>query len=381
MQDATFLTRFLQEARALAKLSHPHIVPILDVDLEGNLPFTVMPFLRGGTLQDRRFSTVLAEAVNWLPSIATALDYVHSQGIIHRDVKPANILFDEQGRAYLSDFGIAKEARDGKSSQPSLTSTGMVLGTPQYMAPELMLPELTTRPLDGRADQYALAVMIFETLTGRCPYVGDSMAAVAVAMIRNPIPSFRELAPHLPQGLEIAVVKGLLHQPSDRYVSCQELASAIFRELSLPGLPTGVTNATQIAVAQSPTRQKKPGGTRKTSSASETAKNQVSNTLPHQIVVEDFSSTAKVRTPKHQSIFAWYGSLFQRARLSNSGKIGLGIALGFVMLLLGIWLFSGESSIPTPPIRRSRAFATSQLVVTNDFSGRALFHSNPSRRC
>src|SRR4029077_14850122 len=142
-----------------------HIVKVSDVGEWEGTPFAVMQFLPGGSLEDRRpigpgghpFPCEPSEVLRWLAEVAEALDYVHAQGYVHRDVKPGNILFDANGHAFLSDFGVAKvlaSAADTRASHTAMTGAGMVLGTPEYMAPELIMGE----PFDGRVDQYALAV-------------------------------------------------------------------------------------------------------------------------------------------------------------------------------------------------------------------------------
>src|SRR5262249_21645276 len=157
-----FAGRFAREIRSLVRLSHPSIVKVTDAGQHLGLPFAVLQYLPGGSLEDRfqgaaeRGAPRDAGAVTgWLPAIASALDYIHSQGYIHRDVKAGNILFDAQGHAFLGDFGVIKALAAGETARPkTVTNNGMVLGTPEYMAPELIM----ARPVDGRVDQYALAV-------------------------------------------------------------------------------------------------------------------------------------------------------------------------------------------------------------------------------
>ena len=164
--DPEFARRFKEEIRSLVRLSHPHIVKVTDVGEADGLPFAVMSFLSGGNLDDRIASggpDASGGLADWLGGVAKALDHVHSQGYVHRDVKPANILFDAQGHPFLGDFGVVKvlaAAADEAGPRTSLTGAGMVIGTPDYMAPELVLGE----PFDGRVDQYALAVTVYEAL-------------------------------------------------------------------------------------------------------------------------------------------------------------------------------------------------------------------------
>jgi serine/threonine protein kinase len=171
--ESAFYQRFERETRIIATLEHPNIVPVYDSGIdEKKQPYLVMRLLRGGTLRDRRGRGELAGADLWPPmhQVAAALDHAHSQNIIHRDIKPVNILFDEKGNAYVSDFGIAK-VRD--TTTGDLTGNN-VLGTPAYMSPE----QFEGRPVDGRSDQYSLAVVLFEALTGRPPLGGNTTVAL-----------------------------------------------------------------------------------------------------------------------------------------------------------------------------------------------------------
>ena len=176
LDDPQFVERFEREIRSLVTLSHPHIVKITEVGQHEGIPFAVMQFLAGGDLEGRRpqdkagrpRAVSPAALSGWLPEVAGALDFVHSKGLVHRDVKPRNVLFDTDGHAYLSDFGVAKVIRDAESGgdAASMTGTGMIVGTPEYMAPELVMGQEIT----GRVDQYALAVTVYELLAGRRPF-------------------------------------------------------------------------------------------------------------------------------------------------------------------------------------------------------------------
>jgi serine/threonine protein kinase len=234
MEDPEFASRFTREIRSLVRLSHPHIVKVSDVGTWEGTPFAVMQFLPGGSLDDHRPKGRAGEFLpcsprsipDWLESVAKALDYIHTQGYVHRDVKPGNILFDAEGHAFLSDFGVAKvlsSADNPKASQTSATGAGMVLGTPEYMAPELVMGE----KFDGRVDQYALAVTAYELLCGRRPFEDDIKTKVLVLQTTKAPPSLTEWIPGLPERLCQSILKGLNKNPNERYPSCTALAVAV----------------------------------------------------------------------------------------------------------------------------------------------------------
>src|SRR5512137_1126343 len=166
LHDPQFRTRFEREAKTIALLEHPAIVPVYDFGEEGGQPYFVMRYMTGGSLSDRikKGPMSLQDAVHIFERIAPALDDAHAKGIIHRDLKPGNILFDQYGEPYVSDFGIAKLA----ASQTNVTGSGIV-GTPAYMSPE----QAQGVQIDGRSDIYGLGVILFEMLSGRQPYEGD----------------------------------------------------------------------------------------------------------------------------------------------------------------------------------------------------------------
>ena len=232
--DPEFVARFTREVRALVKLEHPHIVRVMDVDQHTGAPFAVMQFLGGGSLEDRqvrqaddRFKHMpVDELRSWLPHIAAALDFVHQQGFVHRDVKPANILFDQRGHAFLSDFGVAKAvAETGAGPAASLTGTGVVLGTPAYMAPEMALG----KPYDGRIDQYALAVTVYELLAGRLPFEGPTPSAILLKQTSEAPPRLDKLCPRVSSAVADAVPSRIAKEPAKRYPTCTAFAQAIHR--------------------------------------------------------------------------------------------------------------------------------------------------------
>ena len=234
MEDPEFAGRFTREIRSLVKLSHPHIVKVSDVGTWESIPFAVMQFLPGGSLEDRRPEGPDRQPLpcdpktvpRWLDAVAQALDYIHAQGYVHRDVKPGNILFDAEGHAFLSDFGVAKvlaSAADQHPSRAAMTGTGMVLGTPEYMAPELIMGEA----FDGRADQYALAVTVYELLCGRRPFENETKTKILVLHTSKAPPRLTEWCPELPEPLSQAVLKGLSKDPNERYPSCAAFAVAV----------------------------------------------------------------------------------------------------------------------------------------------------------
>jgi serine/threonine protein kinase len=225
-----FQARFMREAKTLSSLHHPHIVPVLSYGKMDDLSYIVMPYLPGGTLSSRiqakRKPLPFTEITRYAHQLASALDYAHAQRIVHRDIKPGNVLLDADGNVFLSDFGIARffeSSPDVLSTvSVSLTSTGEVFGTPSYMAPELFRGELAEPP----ADVYALGVMLYQLVTGRVPFQGKGPLDVGIKHISEaPLPA-RGLRPELPEPAEAALLRALAKSPTERFASAGEFVNA-----------------------------------------------------------------------------------------------------------------------------------------------------------
>jgi eukaryotic-like serine/threonine-protein kinase len=239
--DEAFVTRFRREAVAAARLSHPHIVAVYDTWTDDGYEGIVMELVRGttlravldeqGALPPRRVAAVGAQ-------VADALDVAHRGGLIHRDVKPGNILLTEDGRVLVTDFGIAKASE----ATSDLTEVGQVVGTAKYLSPE----QVEGRPLDPRSDIYALGVVLYEAATGRPPFAADNVTATALARLHAPPTSPRTLRADLPPALEAIVMRAMARRPEDRYPTAAAMRDALEHvDLRPPGVDDDVTTRTR----------------------------------------------------------------------------------------------------------------------------------------
>jgi serine/threonine-protein kinase len=220
-RDAEVTERFRREAEAAAKLAHPNICAIHDYGATQDVVFTVMPFLEGGSLADRiqaqRFvQPACAAAV--AAQVSCALDYAHRHGVVHRDVKPDNVLFDEDGNAVLTDFGIATARFHGR-----LTANGRTMGTPHYMSPEQAMGKL----VDGRSDIYAVGILLYEALIGVTPFDGADSFSISYKQVHEAAVAPVDVDPRVPQTLSDIVMRCLSKSPGDRYARGFELADAL----------------------------------------------------------------------------------------------------------------------------------------------------------
>src|SRR5215212_7187617 len=213
--------RFEREAKIIAQLEHSAIVPVYDVGEADGQPYFVMRYMNGGSLSDRikAGGLTIEEAIKILSAIAPALDEAHSKGIVHRDIKPSNILFDKRGNPYISDFGIAKLSQ----AQAGNVTGSAIIGTPAYMAPEQAQGE----DVDGRADIYALGIILFEMLTGKQPYEADTPMAVAIKHITDPVPHIRNTNPQLPEAIDAIIQKAMAKNRNERFATALEMTTAL----------------------------------------------------------------------------------------------------------------------------------------------------------
>jgi serine/threonine protein kinase len=228
-RDPVFVKRFVQEARSVARLAHPNIVQIHDFGEQDNITYIVMEYVDGGTLKDRlKRALPPGEAIDFIIQAAEGLDCAHRNGIVHRDVKPANMLLRKDGHLLLSDFGIAK-ILEGTTN---LTRVGTGIGTPQYMSPE----QGVGQPVDRRSDIYSLGIVFFHCLTGRVPFTADNPLTITVKHMNDPLPVDKLVAEGVP-GPVIQVVQMMTaKQPHERYQSAELLIDALTSALSTSNL-------------------------------------------------------------------------------------------------------------------------------------------------
>lgn len=231
LEDASFQARFLREARLVAKLEHPNIVPIYDYAEHEQQPYLVMKYIEGETLKARLARSPLAadEIAKIVKSVGQALAYAHQQGILHRDVKPSNVMLANDGQIYLADFGLARIAQAGEST----LSSDMILGTPQYISPEQALGK---KELDAGTDIYSFGVMIYEMVVGRVPFSADTPFSIIHDHIYTPLPLPRSLNPNVPEDVERVLLKCLAKERADRYATISDLLEAFLTAWNTSGI-------------------------------------------------------------------------------------------------------------------------------------------------
>ncbi len=247
-----FLARFQREADLIARLEHVNIMPIYEYGEQDGITYLVMPYFPGGNLRDvlaEHGALSLQETMSYIEQAASALDYAHAHGVIHRDIKPSNFMLHTDGRLVLADFGIARIMDDGNTTiGATLTGTGMLLGTPEYMAPEMARGE----PIDARADIYELGIVLFQMLSGHVPFKGNTPLAVVVKHLQEPLPPLHQINPAIPLAVDSVVQKATAKRREDRYRSAGELAQALRRAITSPDYPseTVARNAPKVRSSQ-----------------------------------------------------------------------------------------------------------------------------------
>jgi len=247
--DPQFIGRFHQEAKVIAKLQHPHILPVFDFGEADGYTYLVMPFVESGTLADLMHGQPLPlpRIRSIISQVGDALDYAHAHGLVHRDVKPSNVLVDERGNCLLMDFGIAKIVE----GTAQFTETGGIVGTPAYMSPEQGLGQ----ELDGRSDIYSLGVMLYEMATGRPPFDAETPMAIVIKHIHDPLPPPRTINPALSEALErgaagdgYAPCGGCNAQaPADKVDAGGSAGGPTAQACSLDGVGSGRPDHSQLA--------------------------------------------------------------------------------------------------------------------------------------
>jgi len=220
LHNPQFLDRFQREIKTIAQLEHPAIVSVYDVGEHDGIPFFVMRYMTGGSLSDmiKKGRFTLEDTARIVERLASALSYAHRKGVVHRDLKPDNILFNDDGYPFISDFGIAKFTE----AHTNLTGSG-IIGTPAYMSPE----QATGDPLDHRSDIYGLGVIVYQMLSGQQPYNADTPMGVAIKHVTDPVPDIRLIVPDLPEEMGDVMKKVLAKDREQRYATAVEFARAL----------------------------------------------------------------------------------------------------------------------------------------------------------
>ncbi len=371
------LKRFEREAKALARLTHPNIVHVNDFGEHEGVPYLVMDYLPGGTLKERMSLPMTWQAAaRLLIPVASALEYAHEHKIIHRDVKPANILLTEKGQPMLTDFGIARilETEAGQT----LTGTGVGIGTPEYMAPEQGMG----RPVDGRVDIYSLGIVFYELVSAHKPYTADTPMAVVFKHISDPLPDPRQFMPDLPESVARILFKALAKQPEDRYERMGAMSAALEALLAGPAGPQKAPQPVPVVLeATAPLPPPLPALSPVPAVMEEKVVSEVNTSLGQEKTVineEETIDVLEVAVPvsaplplptsaRSQDVSGpkWAQPVAQKRSIAPWIGLGVvGIAVVSVLVLLAGFLISRLVSPPPTPTTASSEVVTAAQLAT-----------------
>ncbi|MEW6031193.1 MAG: protein kinase [Chloroflexota bacterium] len=246
-EDQTFIARFQREARLVAKLDHPHIVPVYDFSSHEGRPYLVMKFIEGETLKARMARGPLesGELSRIIEAVGAGLAYAHKTGILHRDIKPSNVLLAPDGSIYLADFGLARIAQAGEST----LSSDQIMGTPQYISPEQAMGK---KDLDEGTDIYSFGVMLYEMVVGQVPFSADTPFSIIHDHIYSPLPMPRVINPNVPESVERVLLKALAKERADRFADVTSMVAAFEQAWQAAGIPMQGTSVTLASKKAAP---------------------------------------------------------------------------------------------------------------------------------
>lgn len=367
-RDEPFVRRFEREALAVGALAHNHILPLYDFGEQSPWYYLVMPYVDGCTLRDYLFrhkQLTLEEAASFLSQMASALQYAHEHGVVHRDVKPSNILLRQDGYAYLVDFGLAKAMQGAEA----LTSVGAMVGTPEYMA-----PEQSNGMSDYRSDIYSLGIILYQMLTGQLPFIAESPVAVSLKHIQSTPVAPRALNHSIPQSIEDVILTAMAKDPKERYQEARELSTAFWKALQqemfnghLFAHDETTESENEGSAEQSEINEPKPAATATRVAAREEKTTEVQLELRPPILPLRFPLTerpaALVSMPDTTSLPPEGGI---SRRLRNLNKRSAAALVGLVLLVLALPLgmlawqtgHGGLGSTFASPAQRAAATAT-----------------------
>ncbi len=326
-----FVARFQREAKLLAQLQHPHILPVFDYGETDGYPYIVMPYIQSGTLAEliKKRRLALQEVREIITQISSALGFAHTRGMVHRDIKPSNVLIDDSGNCLLTDFGLARMI----NTDSRLTSDGAIMGTPMYMSPE----QGAGTHVDHRSDIYALGVILYEMVTGRVPYTAETPIAIVFKHIQDPLPSARKYYPELSAELEMVLLKSLAKRPEDRYQSAEAFMRAV-----QAAIPAGTIPVPRKVVAEAVPVATPP---RVTVPPSRAEAGRASSQLPK-------SSSTISSSPNS------FQKLIPLLAIGAFGLVGL-VVLGGAILIFGMGMARGN----TPPAPQGNVTSPANLPL------------------